>query len=241
MNFNIEQWDAEKYSLLTEHLFELSDENYRKFHSSLIPDSDDGFIIGVRMPILRKIGKEISNGDAKGFLHISQTKFYEQRMLSAIVSGLVKTTTFDEFTDICDSFIPQISNWALCDGFCSSLKEVKKYKDEFFEYIKKYLISKNDWAVRVAYVIMLNYYLEDKYIDKVFVRCDTTCSESYYVLMAQAWLVATAYAKLPEKTKEYLQCCKLNDVTFNKAIQKCVESFRIPNEDKKLLKTLKRH
>lgn len=241
MDFNIEQWDAEKYSLLTEHLFELSDEKYKKFHSSLIPNSDDGFIIGVRMPVLRKLGKEISKGNVKSFLNISQTDFYEQRMLFAIVSSLVKTTSFDELTDICESFIPQITNWALCDGFCSSLKEVKKYKDEFFGYIEKYLLSKNDWAVRFAYVIMLNYYLEDKYIDKVFVRCDTKCSESYYVLMAQAWLIATAYAKFPEKTKEYLQYCKLNDATFNKAIQKCIESFRITNEDKMLLKTLKRH
>lgn len=241
MKFNLTQWNTESYSLLTEYLFELSDEKYKKFHSSLIPDSDENFILGVRMPALRKIGKEISKGDIRGFLSVSQTEFYEQRMLTAIVSGLVKTTTFAELVELCNNFISQISNWALCDGFCSSLKEVKKHKDDFFEYIKNYLHSENDWAVRFAYVIMLNYYLEEKYIDEVFRRCDNINSDSYYIIMAQAWLIATAYAKFPDKTKEYLHCCKLNDTTFNKAIQKCIESLRISKEDKIYLKTLKKH
>ena len=111
----------------------------------------------------------------------------------------------------------------------------------FFENIKNYLFSENDWTVRFAYVIMLNYYLEEKYIDEVFRRCDIINSDSYYILMAQAWLIATAYAKFPDKTKAYLNYCKLNDTTFNKAIQKCIESLRISKEDKNYLKTLKKH
>ena len=131
MNVKLDKWSTEDYSLLTKYLYELSDEKYREFHSSLVPDTEDGFIIGVRMPVLRKLGKEISKGNYKSFFEVSQTKFYEQRMLTAIVSGLVKPTSFDELTEICDNFIPQISNWALCDGFCSSLKEVKNYKELF--------------------------------------------------------------------------------------------------------------
>ena len=241
MELNTEKWTEEKYLHLTEYLYEISDEKYREFHSSLVPGSNEGFILGIRMPVLRNLGKEISKSDAKGFLNISKTELYEQRMLSAIVTGLIKTNSFEDFITLCDNFIPQIQNWALCDCFCAGLKQVKKYKDEFFEYIMQYLHSENEWAVRAAFVIMLDYYLEDKYIDEVFKRSNSIDSNSYYVYTAQAWMLATAFANFPEKTKEYLLECTLNEITFNKTIRKCIESRRISDDDKKYLKSLKKH
>lgn len=240
MNFTLDKWTKADYALLIKHLRELSDEEYRRFHSSLIPDAPKDFFLGVRMPKLHTLGKEIAKGNARSFLDISDTELYEERMLNAIVTGLIKTDSYNDYIALVNSFLPQIANWALCDCFCSGLKETKKYRAEVFEYLSDCL-SGNDWEKRFAFVMMLNYYLDESYIDRVLKSCDEVQSNSYYVFMAQAWLLATAYAKCKEQADKYFLSNNLNDHTFNKAIQKCVESRRIDDATKKYLKTLKRH
>lgn len=86
-----------------------------------------------------------------------------------------------------NAFVPKINNWAVCDSFCAGLKEVNKYKKEFFDFLSNYLEIKNEWYIRFAFVIMLNYYLESEFIDDVLARCDSVNSDKYYILMAQAW------------------------------------------------------
>lgn len=240
MNLQPEKWTDENFRELIVYLNENADEKYRDFHSSLVPNTDKKEFLGVRMPVLRKIGKDISKGNPKSFLEISSENIYEIKMLRGIVTGFIKPKDFKEFTLLCDNFTEEINNWALCDSFCSGLKQTKKYKDEFFEYLEKYLNSNNEWKIRFALVIMLNYYLDDEYIDTVLTRCDAVENKAYYVSMAQAWLVATALAKCREKTLDYLHNNSLDDVTFNKAIQKSIESYRIDDETKLYIRTLKR-
>lgn len=239
--FTLDNWSADDYNNLTEYLKSHADLKYKAFHSSLIPDDESDSFIGIRMPDMRKIAKEISKGNAREFLNISKTEYYEQRIISAIVTGLIKTENFEDFISLVNNFIPKINNWAVCDGFCAGLKEVKKYKIKFFDYLTNYLESKNEWYIRFAFVIMLNYYLDSEFIDDVLARCDSVNSDKYYILMAQAWLIATAYAKQRETTHSYFLNNNLNDATFNKAIQKCIESRRVSDEDKKFLRTLKRY
>lgn len=240
MNLRLEKWTNDDYENLIEYLKEKSDEKFRDFHISLVPDLEKDSFLGVRMPILRKIGKEISHGNILSFLQLSSPKLYEVRMLRGIVTGLVKTENFREFTSLCDNFLSEVDNWAICDCFCAGLKQAEKYKSEFFDYIQKYLNSSEDWPVRVALVIMLDYYLDDEYIDRVLERCDRIKSDFYYVSMAQSWLVATAIVKCREKTMRYLHHNNLDDVTFNKAIQKCIESRRVDDDTKDYLRTIKR-
>lgn len=240
MNLQLEKWTDENYNEFVELLKENADEKYRKFHSSLVPNTEKNEFIGVRMPKLREIGKEISKGNPHSFLSVSKPQLYEEKMVRGIVTGLIKPNSFEEFVSLCDSFAEEVNNWALCDCFCSGLKQVKKYKSEFFEYISKYLESNDEWKIRVALVLMLNYYLEDEYIDRVLKRCDEVENKAYYVSMAQAWLVATALFKCREKTMQYLHNNKLDDVTFNKAIQKSIESLRIDKATKDYLRSIKR-
>lgn len=239
--FTLDNWSADDYNNLTEYLKSHADLKYKAFHSSLIPDDESDSFIGIRMPDMRKIAKEISKGNAREFLNISKTEYYEQRIISAIVTGLIKTENFEDFISLVNNFIPKINNWAVCDGFCAGLKEVKKYKIKFFDYLTNYLESKNEWYIRFAFVIMLDYYLDSEFIDDVLARCDSVNSDKYYILMAQAWMLATAYAKQKEKTHKYFLKNNLNDATFNKAIQKCIESRRVTDDDKKFLRTLKRY
>lgn len=235
----IVSWTESECEKLRLFLFEQADLKYKKFHSSLVPDSETDYIIGVRMPVLRQIGKDIAKGNPRSFLEISFRDYYEERMLRGIVTGLIKPDNFEDFCMLCDSFISNINNWALCDGFCAGLKEVKKYREEFFEYISNYLESENNWAKRTAFVIMLDYYLDDEYIERVLKRCNKINSDAYYVYMAQAWLLATALAKCESATMEFFRNNSLNTATFNKAIQKCVESRRISAENKVLLLEIK--
>lgn len=241
MDLQLYEWTITDYQNLVKFLKSEADPKYRDFHASLVPDVSEDFILGIKMPKLREFGKEIAKGNLRSYLKVAGNTLYEERMLKGIVTGLVKTKQFDEFVGLCDDFVKEVNNWAVCDCFCSGLKQTKKFKPEFFEYIEKYLNSENVWEVRVALVIMLNYYLDDEYIDRVLERCDSVKSDFYYVKMAQAWLVATALAQCESKTMAYIKSNSLDDDTFNKMIQKCVESRRISDENKEYLKSLKRH
>lgn len=241
MTLTKDSWTEPDYIEFKNYLRLQADEKYRDFYKALVPNSADGEILGVRVPILRQIGKEIAKGNAAEFMQISKPDCYEERMVRGVVLSLMKSNSFEDFVGKCDKFSSEINNWAVCDCFCSGLKEVKKYKAQFFEHLPVYLKSENNWKIRFALVIMLDYYLDDEYIDRVLSLCDSIKSDYYYVEMAQAWLVATAMAKCKDKTMKYLLDSTLSNEVFNKAIQKCVESRRIDDDTKVYLKSLKRH
>lgn len=218
MELRLENWTKDDFANLVELLKSEADLKYRDFHSSLVPNNDKSVFIGIRVPRLREISKEIAKENPRGFLESATDEYYEIRMLKAYVIGLIKTKDFNDFASLFDSFVPSVDSWAVCDGFCCSVKEVKRYKAEFFDYIQKYLDSENEWAIRVAVVIMLNYCLDDCYIDRVLKRCDRINNKAYYVSVAQAWLLATAVAKCREKTLAYLKNNSLDDITDRKSV-----------------------
>ncbi len=240
MHLRLNRWTDCDYSEFVSFLKEQGDEKYRSFHCSLVPRAQRELVLGIRMPSLRKIGREISKGNPKSFLELSKGGFYEERMIRGIVTGLIKTENFEDFRNLFDGFSSEVDSWAICDSFCTGLKEVKKYRKEFFDYLDNYIKSDNEWKIRIALVVMLDFYLDDEYIDLVLKRCDRIENTGYYVSMARAWLVATAFAKCREKTEGYLKNNSLDDETFNRAIQKCVESRRIDERTKLWLKSIKR-
>lgn len=230
---------SDNYSEFLAELTEMADEKYRKFHSSLVPGETAQQILGIRMPVLRAVGREIGKANPREFLAVCGDSYYEERMLRAIVTGVIKPKDYEDFLALADGYLPYVSNWALCDCFCSGLKAVKRYREPFFEHIEAYL-GGDVWAQRVGLVLMLSYYLDDEHIDRVLNRVDAIHSDAYYVQMAQAWLMATALAKCPEPTLRYYRGNSLDKFTHNKAIQKAIESYRVDDETKNLLRTLKR-
>ena len=237
MDFITDKWTKEKYSELVDYLISIGDVKYRDFHKSLTPGA--GRVLGIRMPVLRAIGKEISKGDTKSFYECCGNEYYEESMLMGIVAGNEKTDA-EGLIKLVDGFLPRISNWAVCDCFCAGLKGCKKYKAEMFAYIDRLLRSDNDWHIRAGLVLMLDFFILPEYIDEVLKRCDAIHSTSYYVYMAQAWLVSICYIKFKDKTLSYLHYSTLNTVTYNKAIQKIRESLRVSKEEKDFLNTLKK-
>lgn len=229
---------SSNYGQFIEYLKEFADEKYKKFNSGLVPNLKCE-MIGIRVPILRKIAKEIIKGDCNGFLQSSGREYYEEIMLRGIVTAQLKGS-FEELAVRADDFICYIDNWAVCDTFCSTFKNVRKYPSEFFEHIKGYLNSVNPWSMRVALVMMMMYYLDDEYIDRVLECSVNVKSEEYYVQMANAWLIATAYAKFRDKAHSLIASGKLDNTTLNMTVQKCCDSYRISKEDKALLKAMRR-
>ena len=229
--------DEYNYYKIIDCLKNIADQKYKIFNLGIVKDSDSE-ILGVRMPELRKIAKDILKGDYEGFLCVSGKTYYEEVLLRGLVVAQVKGS-FEEVKKRVDDFVPWIDNWAVNDTFCSTFKIIKLFHGEFFEHIETYLNSENPWAVRVGLILMMNYYLTDEYIDRVLERAENIQSNEYYVQMGKAWLIATAVAKFRDKTIDFIKTAEFDDKTFYMTVQKCVDSYRVSGEDKAYLKALR--
>jgi len=222
---------------LVEELFELSDEKYKEFHSGLCPNTDN--IIGVRVPKLREIARRIAKQNPQEFLKQINDKYYETVMLYGMVIGYMKTD-LEERKKYLDIFVPKINNWAICDCCTSTYKFTNKNLEEMWKYIQKYINSNNEFEIRFGIIMMMNYYLTDEYIGKVFKILNDIKHDGYYVKMGIAWLISVTFVKYEEKTRKFLLNNELDDFTYNKALQKIIESNRVTNEIKSEIRKMKR-
>lgn len=195
------------------------DESYRKFQSKLIPNIDN--IEGVRIPLLRKLAKIVAKKeDVDSYLDNPILNTYEEIIVYGLVLGYLNVT-FDKFILDLKKFIPHINNWSVCDTVVSNLKIIKKNKSEFLKIIDSYLCSNEEYYLRFCIVVLNDYYLDD--LDLVFARINLIKSDFYYVNMAIAWLISSAYKKDKNKTIEFLNNNNLSDFVNKKAIQKIHE------------------
>lgn len=210
------------------------DEKYKKFHSSLCPNINN--ILGVRVPVLRKIAKDLSKENWKDIIKSIDNRFYEETLVEGLIIGYSKIPV-QEKLEYVEKFVPKIDNWCTCDVFCSNLKI--KEKDILWSFLDKYLISENEFELRFVIVMYLDYFLTDEYITNVLINIDNIKSDKYYVQMAIAWLISVAYIKQKQITKNYLLDNSLDAFTYNKALQKIIESNRVSKEEKEEIRKLK--
>ena len=223
---------------IKKYLRDNADPAYGEFHRRLVPGTDD--IIGVRLPVIRALAKEIAKGDWRGYLAAGTIDTYEEKMLRGLVIGQARVS-FEELEPHIRAFVPLIDNWAVCDCFNSGLKITKKNKAAMWRLINDYLNSEKEFELRFAVVMMMEYYLDgDEYIDEILSIYDSVRSDGYYVKMGVAWGLSFCFIKHRDKTLEYFRGNSLDKWTHNRAIQKTRESFRVTPEDKELLKTLKK-
>lgn len=222
---------------LRKELEELIDEEYKKFHSSLCPGIND--IMGVRLPNLRMIAKKIAKDNPIEFLDMYECKMYEEKMIYGLVIGYMKEE-LEVRLKYLEKFIPMIDNWAVCDCCCSTYKFTEKDLEEMFKFLQTYLTSKKEYEVRFGVIMLMDYYLTDKYIDNVFKIYNEINLDKYYVQMAIAWGISVAFIKYEEKTRNFLKDNKLDKFTFNKALQKIIESNRVIKETKEEIRNMKR-
>lgn len=224
---------------IRQELIKLADDKYRSFHSNLCPGVEN--ILGVRLPLLRKIAKSLSKEeDYYNYLNNGDTKYYEEIMIEGLIIGYLKTDNENRFNYI-RNFIPKIDNWAICDSFCNNLKFTKENINEVWNFILPYTSSENEFDIRFAIVMMLNFYIIEDYIDDVLNTLNKINHDGYYVKMAVAWAVSYAYIDFPQKTLAFLKNNNLDNFTYNKSLQKIIESTRVSKEDKDLMRSLKKN
>ena len=162
--------------------------------SSLLPNVDPDTIIGVRLPILRKIAKQIVRGDYRSYLDTCSRQYYEEKMIEGFVIGMADMT-FDERCDRIGRFVRHIDNWGICDSFCASLKFAREYPEKVWEQTERYFASDHPYEVRFAVVMSIYYFANEKYCDRFFEYIDRIHRDDYYVKMAIAWRYLSIMSK----------------------------------------------
>lgn len=224
-------------SKIQNQLFELADKKYAEFQAKLTPTVDKDLFIGVRVPDVRKLAKELYKSDQyAAFLKELPHKFYDENMLHGLI--LAEFKDYDECIAEVDKFLPFVDNWAVCD--IMSPKCFKKNKDKLLQKIIEWSKSNAVYTSRFGIEMLMSHYLDDDFKVEYLEIPAGVELDDYYSKMMVAWFFATALTKQWDATIPYIETGKLETWTHNKTIQKARESFRITDEQKAYLKTLKK-
>ena len=220
---------------LRDQLLELCEPKYMKFTSALMPGVEN--VLGIRLPLLRKIAREIAAGDWRAYLAQAGDFHFEERMLQGMVISYARCGPAEKLEHVA-RFIPKIDNWAVCDCFCWRLKAAER--EPMWEFIRPRFRSEAEYEVRFAVVMALGNFVDQAHIEDLLQLLDGIRHEAYYARMGVAWAVSVCYIKFPERTHAWLESCSLDDWTFNKSLQKIVESYRVSDAAKQQIRAMKR-
>ncbi len=217
-------------------LFEYQDIKFRDFNSKLIPNINKDLIIGVKIPIIRKLAKEfIKDSDYKLFLNKLPHKYLEENILHGILISL--NNNLDETLLELDKFLLYVDNWEVCDVIKPQI--FKKDLKKVYDYIKMWIKSEETYKIRFALVTLINFYLDSGYDSNINELIISIKNDDYYVKMAVAWYFSFALIKHWDETINIFENKKLDKFTHNKSIQKAIESYRLSNDKKEYLKSIK--
>ena len=218
-------------------LYELADTEYREFNKKLMPGTEN--VLGVRLPVLRKIAKELAKGDYRLYLSEADETTHEETMLQGLVIGYAKMD-MEERMEYLKNFIPKITNWAVCDSCCMGYHFMEKDREAWFSFLKDYWGSGKEFEIRFAVVALFSHFADQEYVQRIFQIFNSVQNEGYYVRMAVAWAISVFYVKFKEETEEFLENNHLDTFTQNKAVQKIRKSYRVSKEEKEQIKKFRR-
>lgn len=220
---------------IKEYLLSKQDLGYRDFTLPLIPNIDKETFIGVRVPLIKKYAKELDDSTKKVFLKSLPHQYHEENILHAFI--LSNTKDYDEFIKLVNAFLPYVSNWSTCDTICN--KYLYKHLDVFINEVYTWLKSSEVYRVRYAVKCLMNYYLGENFKEEHIQKVKEIKFDDYYVKMMIAWYLATGLAKNYDSFIKVIESNCFDEFIHNKTIQKAVESYRVSEEHKIYLKTLK--
>ena len=227
---------SKQYNDLKRLLKANQDVSYCLFQSKLVPTNKT--ILGVRIPIIRALAKTSKITELETLLKMTNRTILEEVLLtSAIISH--SGQSFEKMIPFLEDIISCYDNWEETDFLATSLKQLKKEPEIGLKWINK-LLAMDTYQIRLGYVLLLNYYILDQYLVTIFELVENNTNSDYYVKMAIAWLLSMCYIKYPKETEKYLKKSTIDDWTYNKTIQKCIESKQITKEQKNKLKAQKR-
>ena len=219
-----------------EELFALRDVAYGDFQAKLTPGIPRELFIGVRVPEVRRLAKQLTKEpEVAEFLRNLPHKYYDENMLHGLLLSEIKD--YDACIAAVDQFLPYVDNWAVCD--IMSPKVFKRNKIALLDKIKEWSASEKPYTCRFGIEMLMSYFLDDDFKPAYLDIPARVHSEEYYVRMMIAWFFATALAKQWDATVKYIEDYRLDTWTHNKTIQKACESYRITPEQKEYLRTLK--
>lgn len=258
----------EMLSKIREALFSMAEPQYREFSAKLLPEGEN--LLGVRLPKLRKMAKQIWKMYGRVYLdtalksdsveervestlsdkEFAQEEYMEEILLQGMVIGNLKTENdiqLAEILDYIERYVPKIQNWSTCDSFCAGLKITKQYPAQMWDFLQEYLTAGQEFAIRFGIVMIINYYINEEYFDFLFPIFNAIGerNHTYYVEMGLAWAISICYVKNPTETERYLQEMRgepevLDDFTYHKALQKIVESHCVSAEEKAMIRGMRR-
>ena len=221
---------------ITERLFAHTDNEYRIFSEKIIPDTHYK-MLGVRVPVIRKIVKEaVNTGEFISFLTENHV-YYEEYFAHGLCLSAIKDET--KFYKALNAFLPFIDNWAICDGVAASIKKRAKNRELLYKNVLTWLKSDKVYTVRFGIVCLMNYFIDDEYADEILKLITRIKTDEYYITMAIAWLLSVMLIKKYEKTLPLIESKTLAPFIHNKTIDKARDSFRIDEKTKIYLKSLK--
>ena len=219
-------------------LSSMADEKYRLFSCKLLPDAVRKTVIGVRLPRLRTLAKNmVKNGAYAIVLNSSIGSTMEEKMVYGMLIGYAPLTDEQKFEYLL-KFVPKIDCWSVCDCVCVSLKFKDKKKLWAF-LLKNYAKSTAEFELRFILVMALNHFLEEKYLEDVLRLVANISSSAYYVVMAQAWLLSMLYVKFPQSVLDFLTSHKVSTIVYAKTLQKILESRQISQIQREEIKNLR--
>ena len=215
-------------------------EKYKEFNKGLCPDTNKE-MLGIRIPILRKLAQKIvKENDWVEFVKNENTLYFEEVLLQGLIIGYSKLKLEEKFEYI-KLFVPRIDSWAINDTFVPTLKIKENDLEKYWNFILPYVKSDKEFEIRFAVISMLDYFIIYEYVDKVIDILNNINHDGYYVKMGVAWTLAEIGIKFNDKAMKFLEKeNKLDKFTYNKTLQKMIESYRIESSQKDILRKMKR-
>ena len=257
----------EMLSQIRKDLLSMAEVQYRDFTAKLLPEGEN--LLGVRLPKLRKYAKQIGKlygtmyldtvlacafgedkSEKEAVTTLPQDEVMEEILLQGMVIGSLKAadeTKLAEIFDYIKRYVPKIANWSTCDSFCASLKITKQYPEQMWDFLQEYLSSGQEFAIRFGIVMIINYYINEEYFDRLFpiFTAIGMRHHEYYVEMALAWAISICYVHMPTETECYLKNMRgkpevLSDFTYRMALQKIVDSHCVCAETRAMIRDMRR-
>lgn len=226
---------------IKEHLLQLAERGNKKFTESLNPGVEH--ILGIRVPDLRKLAARIAKDDWEAYLDTADIYYMEERMLQGMVLGCIRPDADTEvYLHRVTQFVWNINSWSVCDTFKfgGGKKFVEANKDRLWEYLKTWMHAEGEYEIRFGVVMAMQHFIDEEHLDELFSLYDGIRHEGYYVRMAVAWALSVCFVKFPERTLAYLKQNSLDKFTYNKALQKITESYRVDAATKDVIRAMKR-
>lgn len=214
-----------------------ADEKYRKFSAGLLPGVNS--ILGVRLPELRKMAKQLARSDWRENLRQLSDDTFEEIMLQGIMIGCVSCPA-EERLELIREFVPKIDNWSVCDSFCTGLKFVKSEKERVFSFLQPFFVSEKEFEQRFAAVILLDYYIDETWLSRTVKALEQINAKQYYAKMAVAWAMAECYLHFPDEVMPVLRQNRLAPEVRQKTLQKIIESRTISQDTREEIRAMKK-